>query len=80
LNEIKRDWEDLADIDPLWAILSFSEYRFGKWDTGQFFKKGEEDISKVMQTCLQLGYPKETYNVLDQNILNYAMALISRKK
>jgi ubiquinone/menaquinone biosynthesis C-methylase UbiE len=65
LEKHKHNWEDLAELDPLWAILSFSEYRFGKWDTGQFFKTGDEEISKVMEACLQLGYPKGTECVLD---------------
>src|SRR5215213_6879845 len=65
LEKHKHNWEDLAELDPLWAILSFSEYRFGKWDTVRFFKTGDEEISKVMQACLQLGYPKETEYVLD---------------
>ena len=65
MEKHKHNWEDLAELDPLWAILSFSEYRFGKWDTVRFFKTGDEEISKVMQACLQLGYPKETEYVLD---------------
>lgn len=65
LEKHKHNWEDLAELDPLWAILSFSEYRFGKWDTGQFFKTGDEEISKVMEDCLQLGYPKGKECVLD---------------
>jgi ubiquinone/menaquinone biosynthesis C-methylase UbiE len=65
LKEIKRNWDELAEMDPLWAVLSFQEYGFGKWDTRQFFRTGDEEISKVMQACLQLGYPKETHNALD---------------
>ena len=65
LEKHKHNWDDLAELDPLWAILSFSEYRFGKWDTGQFFKTGDEEITKLMQSCLQLGYPKATERVLD---------------
>jgi len=65
LEKDKHIWEDLADLDPLWAVSSFSEYRFRKWDTGQFFKTGDEEISKLMQACLQMGYPKGTECVLD---------------
>jgi hypothetical protein len=92
LEKDKHIWEDLADLDPLWAVSSFSEYRFRKWDTGQFFKTGDEEISKLMQACLQMGYPKGTECVLDfgcgvwedvqerwQNILNNATELMSPK-
>src|SRR6185437_10977857 len=26
-----RDWEEMAKLDPLWAILSEPEKRFGNW-------------------------------------------------
>jgi SAM-dependent methyltransferase len=65
LEKDKHIWEDLADLDPLWAVSSFPEYRFRKWDTDQFFKTGDEEISEVLQACLQMGYPKGTECVLD---------------
>lgn len=36
LSRHARDWEDLGTVDPLWAILSFPEDRFGKWDARAF--------------------------------------------
>ncbi|HZI58619.1 MAG TPA: hypothetical protein VFF39_17695 [Verrucomicrobiae bacterium] len=37
-----RDWEEMAAIDPLWAILSAPEKRFGSWDIDEFLRTGQE--------------------------------------
>lgn len=61
----KQDWDDLAELDPLWAILSSSERQHGKWDIGDFFLTGEKEIRKLMGYALQKGYIKEQKTVLD---------------
>ncbi len=44
----QREWEDLAHLDPLWAILSDSEKRFGGWDWEEFFTPGQRKIDALM--------------------------------
>lgn len=53
----KQDWDDLADIDPFWAILSYPEQKFGGWDIDKFFLTGDQEIERVMGFATQLGYP-----------------------
>jgi ubiquinone/menaquinone biosynthesis C-methylase UbiE len=65
LERLKQDWEDLAGMDPLWAVLATPEAKFGKWDLAKFFQSGEEEISRVMQSAARLGYPAERQTALD---------------
>ncbi len=37
LKRHKQDWEDLGTVDPLWAIHSQPNRKFGKWDINEFF-------------------------------------------
>lgn len=47
----RRDWETMATLDPLWAILTHKDKRFDKWEKEEFFKTGLTEISDVM-TCV----------------------------
>jgi trans-aconitate methyltransferase len=60
-----RDWEEMAAIDPLWAIMSHPEKRFGKWDLDDFLTTGREEISNLMQSARQLGLPKQHRRAID---------------
>lgn len=47
----QREWEDLAELDPLWAILSDNQKQFGRWDLEEFFASGQREIDALMQAC-----------------------------
>ena len=57
LGSLNRDWDDLATLDPLWAILSHKDRKFGKWELNEFFSTGKDEIEKIMKTTEELGYP-----------------------
>jgi ubiquinone/menaquinone biosynthesis C-methylase UbiE len=61
----KQDWDDLAELDPLWAIHSRSEFRDGKWGYDRFFETGEQDVGEAMMIANRLGFPGERKNLLD---------------
>ena len=61
----QRDWEDLGDLDPCWAILAFPERRFGRWDLDEFFRSGEEEIARLGADMERLGYPARRARALD---------------
>ena len=50
-NVTHREWEDLAQLDPLWAILSDNRKQFGRWNKEEFFASGEREIASVMNLC-----------------------------
>lgn len=61
----RNDWDDLASLDPLWAILTAPDAQFGKWDLPDFFKTGVVEISHLMDRAQKLGHPKAWESALD---------------
>jgi SAM-dependent methyltransferase len=56
LTSHTRDWEDLAHVDPFFAILTTKGKEFGKWDQDEFFSTGQAVIDPLMESCgLSLG-------------------------
>ncbi len=52
-----RDWDDLAELDPFWAILSDPQKRHGQWDLDEFLVHGQREVQALMETAGTLGYP-----------------------
>jgi SAM-dependent methyltransferase len=65
LRRHQRDWEDLGDLDPCWAILAYPERRFGRWDLDEFFRSGEAEIGRLTADMQRLGYPVKRERALD---------------
>ncbi len=45
------NWNSLAELDPLWTILSEPEKKFGKWDAAEFFATGNPVAQRVIDLC-----------------------------
>jgi SAM-dependent methyltransferase len=45
------NWNALAELDPLWTILSEPEKKFGKWDPVEFFSLGRREAERVLAMC-----------------------------
>jgi SAM-dependent methyltransferase len=52
LRELQRNWEGLAQSDPLWAICTDPARRNGNWSREEFFATGENELRMVME-CLR---------------------------
>jgi SAM-dependent methyltransferase len=65
LGRHRGDWEDLAELDPQWAIASTSGSRFGGWQEDAFLERGERAVAKVMATGERLGRPTGRTSALD---------------
>jgi len=65
IKDLQRDWEDMAELDPLWAIISVPEKQYKKWDIEEFFKTGEIEIQRLSTLIDKYGYPKEFHRALD---------------
>ncbi len=61
----KKEWEELASLDPLWSILSDPEKRFCKWEVSDFFETGIKEIEAILGKAGSLGYPERRRKVLD---------------
>ena len=65
LQELREVWSKLGREDPLWAVLSRSDKRGGRWDADEFFATGRIEIDIQMQMLAGRGWPKERGLALD---------------
>ena len=54
LAELQRNWEGLAQADPLWAICTDPARREGKWSREEFFATGQDEVERVMECARSL--------------------------
>jgi SAM-dependent methyltransferase len=65
LKELQRHWHAFGQQDPLWAILTDSQKRGGKWDLEEFFETGRNEIHNVIRYIESLGLPLLRKKALD---------------
>jgi len=65
LYELSADWDELAHIDPLWAILSRADKKHMAWEINEFFSTGTIEADKVVEEAGTLGRPKLFQTALD---------------
>jgi ubiquinone/menaquinone biosynthesis C-methylase UbiE len=51
LDPLMSSWNAMAELDPLWAILSDRKKKFGKWNPEEFFRDGEREARRVACMC-----------------------------
>jgi ubiquinone/menaquinone biosynthesis C-methylase UbiE len=65
LRGTKQAWNDWGSVDPLWSIITDPRLQHGKWAIEEFWRLGEDEISRVMSTAAHLGLPATRNEVLD---------------
>jgi ubiquinone/menaquinone biosynthesis C-methylase UbiE len=60
-----QDWNELAQLDPHWAILTSPGKRFGRWDSDEFFATGTAEADAFMRRVEELELPRERSRALD---------------
>jgi ubiquinone/menaquinone biosynthesis C-methylase UbiE len=55
LQELQRNWEGLAKVDPLWAICTDPRKQNNKWSREEFFATGKREIEQVLECVRTLG-------------------------
>ncbi len=61
----RAEWEDLAGLDPLFAVLSHPGKRGGGWDAESFFATGSDYVRVLMARAASLGLPRAREAALD---------------
>ena len=65
-RECAEEWEQNAQLDPLFAILSDPDGRGGKWDIDAFFATGGREINLVFSRLAEIGaLPRRMNRFLD---------------
>jgi 2-polyprenyl-3-methyl-5-hydroxy-6-metoxy-1,4-benzoquinol methylase len=66
LDELRANWNELGDIDPLWAILSVPEYKGNRWKIEDFFRSGQSAVADILDRIGgELGLPIQHRSALD---------------
>lgn len=60
-----QEWNELATLDPYWAIETTPGKRFGGWDEGEFFATGTASAAEVVDRMERLGHPQQRQRALD---------------
>jgi SAM-dependent methyltransferase len=61
----RRDWSDLGELDPMWAIASTPERRHGGWDEAAFAESGARKAAGLLRRLDDLGVPARHGTALD---------------
>src|SRR5689334_23028223 len=54
LEQLQKNWEELAQADPMWAICTDPARRHGKWTRADFFATGCHEMKKVMRCVREI--------------------------
>jgi len=65
LDRLRANWEEIASVDPLWAILIEPGRRNGRWPISEFFRSGEVEIDEVLSQVLRLDSRLQRERALD---------------
>ena len=55
LKELQRNWDGLAQADPLWAICTDPAKRNSQWTREEFFATGRNEIEAVLGYAARIG-------------------------
>ncbi|MFA5420608.1 MAG: class I SAM-dependent methyltransferase [Patescibacteria group bacterium] len=61
----KQDWENLGELDPLWAVLSDNSKRFNNWSIEEFLGTGKKEVGDVLSVMNDLKLNPEKGEMLD---------------
>lgn len=64
-DNYKNDWEEFAEIDSKWSILTNSEMRYDGWSEKNFFDTGVNEIEKTLKLIKTLQLNIHFGQVLD---------------
>jgi SAM-dependent methyltransferase len=65
VDRLRRDWDELAEDDALWAVLADPARSGGRWTVDEFLRTGEQEIADTLATASSLGLPARRERALD---------------
>jgi SAM-dependent methyltransferase len=65
IHELQRDWDLLANDDPLWAVLSDPAKRGGGWTVDEFLATGRQEVGELFAHAEKLGVNIRRERALD---------------
>jgi ubiquinone/menaquinone biosynthesis C-methylase UbiE len=65
LKRHQRDWEELAEFNPEWAVLTEPGAKFDGWEMEEFFATGAAAIASLLKEGEEIALPESHRRVLD---------------
>jgi SAM-dependent methyltransferase len=65
LEHLRQVWATLGRDDPLWAVLSRSDKRGGRWNVEEFLATGQAEVDSQLGFLAQHGWPRQRTKALD---------------
>lgn len=65
LDELQKHWQKFGEEDPLWAILTIPEMKNNKWDPEEFFRRGVDEVERVLKKIEAIGANVQFGRALD---------------
>lgn len=55
IKDMRRNWNNMADSDPYWAVLTHDSKKDGKWSPEEFFATGRAEIAQMLEVLAKLN-------------------------
>jgi 2-polyprenyl-3-methyl-5-hydroxy-6-metoxy-1,4-benzoquinol methylase len=55
IEQANKNWTQLGEKDPMWAVLTADDKRGGKWTPEEFFATGREEIKGLLKRIREAG-------------------------
>ena len=65
MKELKRNWDQFGEIDPLWAIVTAKDKKDNKWDEKEFFTTGKLLMEQTIKEARQINPSLKFSKALD---------------
>jgi SAM-dependent methyltransferase len=65
IKELQKNWDEFGRTDPLWAIITDPTKKGSRWDVGEFFQTGRDEIAAVLHYAGSLGIRLRRRRALD---------------
>jgi ubiquinone/menaquinone biosynthesis C-methylase UbiE len=65
IKQLKKHWNRFGETDPLWAIITWPDKAGNRWQLGDFFRTGEEQVTGIIDYVRFLGINLRRSRALD---------------
>ncbi len=65
LEDLKQNWDQFGETDPLWAIMSNPGKSQNRWEIEEFFATGKGEVSRVIRYLKSLKFDPKDKTCLD---------------
>ena len=55
IKQLQSAWNEAGMSDPFWAILNYPDKKGNKWEPGNFFHTGVQEIDRILSHVQSLG-------------------------